>query len=151
MSLEEKNIYNIANEILEEKNFFMVDFIFRGNPNERIVEIFIDSEKNVTAEDLAEINRLINTKIEENNLLSSGYRLDVSSPGTERPLIFLKQFPKHINRKFDVSYKLNDETKKLSGKLVRVEGENLFFLSNQNEISINFNNIKKAKVIVSFS
>jgi ribosome maturation factor RimP len=151
MSLEEKNIYNIANEILEEKNFFMVDFIFRGNPNERIIEIFVDSEKNVTAEDLAEINRLINTKIEENNLLSSGYRLDVSSPGTERPLIFLKQFPKHINRKFDVSYKLNDETKKLSGKLVRVEGENLFFLSNQNEISINFNNIKKAKVIVSFS
>lgn len=151
MSLEEKNIYNIANEILEEKNFFMVDFIFRGNPNERIIEIFVDSEKNVTAEDLAEINRLINTKIEENNLLTSGYRLDVSSPGTERPLIFLKQFPKHINRKFDVSYKLNDETKKLSGKLVRVEGENLFFLSNQNEISINFNNIKKAKVIVSFS
>ena len=151
MNLEEKNIYNIANEILEEKNFFMVDFIFRGNPNERIIEIFIDSEKNVTAEDLAEINRLINSKIEENNLLSSGYRLDVSSPGTERPLIFLKQFPKHVNRKFDVSYKSNEETKQLSGKLIRVEGENLFFLSNQNEISINFNNIKKAKVIVSFS
>jgi ribosome maturation factor RimP len=151
MNLEEKNINNIANEILKEKNFFMVDFIFRGNPNERTIEIFIDSEKNVTAEDLAEINRLINSKIEENNLLSSGYRLDVSSPGTERPLVFLKQFPKHINRKFDVSYKSNDETKKLSGKLIRVEGENLFFLSNQNEISINFNNIKKAKVIVSFS
>ena len=79
------------------------------------------------------------------------YRLDVSSPGTDKPLKFLSQFPKHINRKFEVSYTSNDETKKLSGKLIKVEGDTLVFLSNQNEISINFNNIKKAKVIVSFS
>jgi ribosome maturation factor RimP len=151
MNLEEKNIYNIAGQIIEEKKFFMIDFIFRGNPKEWIIEIFIDGEKDVTAEDLAELNRLINSRIEENNLLNSRYRLDVSSPGTERPLKFLKQFPKHINRKFDLSYKSDDETKKLSGKLIRVEGEDLVFLANQNEISINFNNIKKAKVIVSFS
>ncbi|MDR3609196.1 MAG: hypothetical protein P4L27_01375 [Ignavibacteriaceae bacterium] len=151
MNLEEKNIYNIANGIIEDKKFFMVDFVFRGNPKEWIIEIFVDGEKNVTAEDLAELNRLINSRIEDNVLLNSRYRLDVSSPGIERPLKFLKQFPKHVNRKFDVSYFSNDETKKLSGKLVRVEGDTLVFLSNQNEISINFNNIKKAKVIVSFS
>jgi ribosome maturation factor RimP len=151
MKLEEENINNVINEILKEKKFFLIDLIYRGNPKERIIEIYVDSEKNVTAEDLAELNRLINAKIEENNLLDSKYRLDVSSPGTEKPLKFLAQFPKHINRKFDVSYLSGDQTKKLSGKLIKVEGDTLVFLSNQNEISINFNNIKKAIVIVSFS
>jgi ribosome maturation factor RimP len=151
MNLEEKNIYNITNEILKEKDFFLIDLVYRGNPKQRIIELYVDSEKNVTAEDLAELNRLINSKIEENNLIESQYRFDVSSPGTDKPMKFLGQFPKHINRKFEVSYTSNDETKKLSGKLIKVEGDTLVFLSNQNEISINFNNIKKAKVIVSFS
>ena len=151
MNLEEENIKNIINEILKEKNFFLVDLVYRGNPKQRIIEIYVDSEKNVTAEDLAEINRLISSRMEENNLIESLVRLDVSSPGTDKPLKFLGQFPKHINRKFEVSYTSDDETKKLSGKLIKVEGDTLVFLSNQNEISINFNNIKKAKVLVSFS
>ena len=151
MNLEDNNIYEIAKEAAEEKNFFIVDYVFRGNPRERIIEIFIDGEKNVTAEDLAEISRIINTRIEEKNLIESKYRLDVSSPGTDRPLKFLKQYPKHINRKFELSYSADDETKKFAGKLIRIEDEELVFLSGQNEISINFNKIKKAKVIVSFS
>ena len=151
MNLEEEKIYNITNEILKEKKFFLIDLVYRGNPKQRIIEIFVDGEKSVTAEDLAEINRLISVGMEENNLLESLVRLDVSSPGTDKPLKFLGQFPKHINRKFEVSYTSNDETKKLSGKLIKVEGDTLVFLSNQNEISINFNNIKKAKVLVSFS
>jgi ribosome maturation factor RimP len=151
MNLEEEKIYNITNQILKEKNFFLIDLVYRGNPKQRIIEIFVDSEKSVTAEELAEINRLISAGMEANNLLESLVRLDVSSPGTDKPLKFLGQFPKHINRKFEVSYASDNETKKLSGKLVKVEGDTLVFLSNQNEISINFNNIKKAKVIVSFS
>jgi ribosome maturation factor RimP len=151
MHLEEENIKNITNEILKEKNFFLIDLVYRGNPKQRIIEIYVDSEKNVTAEDLAEINRLIISRMEENNLIESLNRLDVSSPGTEKPLKFLGQYPKHINRKFEVSYVSDDETKKLSGKLIKVEGDTLVFLSNKNEININFNNIKKAKVLVSFS
>ena len=44
-----------------------------------------------------------------------------------------------------------NETKKLSGKLIDVSGENLTFLSDNRQIIINFNYIKKAKVIASFS
>jgi ribosome maturation factor RimP len=151
MNLEENNIYDIAKDAAEENNFFIVDFVFRGNPKERIIEIFIDGIKNVSAEDLANLSRIINSRIEEKNLIVSKYRLDVSSPGTDRPLKFLNQYPKHINRKFELSYSAGDETKKLAGKLIRIEEDILVFLSNQNEISINFNNIKKTKVIVSFS
>jgi len=49
MNSVEQNIYNISNETVEENNFFMVDFVLRGNPNNRIIELYIDSENNVTA------------------------------------------------------------------------------------------------------
>ena len=51
-----------------------------------------------------------------------------------------------------------DETKKISGKLIRINGEDLIFSNNSippyeagGETIINFNNIINAKVIVSFS
>ncbi|HUX94034.1 MAG TPA: ribosome maturation factor RimP [Ignavibacteriaceae bacterium] len=152
MNLFDENIRKIAAGKSEDNGFFLVDIIFRGNPNNRIIEIFIDGEKNVSADDCAKVSREIEEQIESLGLIDSSYRLEVSSPGVDRPLKFLKQYPKHINRKFEISYKPNDETKKLVGKLIRIEGENLIFQSDQkNETIINFNNITKAKVLVSFS
>ena len=152
MNLFDENIRKIAAGKSEDNGFFLVDIIFRGNPNNRMIEIFIDGEKNVSADDCAKVSREIEEQIESLGLIDSSYRLEVSSPGVDRPLKYLKQYPKHINRKFEISYKPNDETKKLVGKLLRIEGENLVFQSDQkNETIINFNNIIKAKVLVSFS
>lgn len=152
MNLFDKNIKEKASEIIENEGFFLVDILFRGNENNRIIEIFMDGEKNLTAEDCADISRKLSTEIEAGNLLVSNYRLIVSSPGIDRPLMFLKQYPKHINRKFEITYLQNEETKRFSAKLINISGNELTFLSNNNkEFIINFNNIKKAVVIPSFS
>ncbi len=151
MSLIEKNIEEISKKIIELNDFFLVDFIVRGNSNNRVFEIFIDGVNNVSADNCAKISREINKVIEDNPQISPSYRLDVSSPGVDRPLKFLAQYPKHIGRKFELSYIQNDSTKKAMGVLKSIEADNLFFEINKQELIINFNNIKKAKVIVSFS
>jgi ribosome maturation factor RimP len=138
MNLPEKNIEEISKKIIEENNFFLIDFIVRGNTNNRVFEIFIDGEKNISADDCAKVSREVNKVIEDNQLISSSYRLDVSSPGVDRPLI-------------EVSFSQNDITKKIIGTLKNIEADNLSFEVNKQELIINFNNIKKAKVILSFS
>ena len=151
MDFFEKNIRDIAADTVEKNGFFLIDMVLRGNDKNRVIEIFIDGEKNVSAEDCAKVSRDMNSVIEGQNIIESNYRLDVSSPGTDRPLIFLKQYPKHINRKFDISYNQNKEIKELTGKLIDVSGDELTFLSNNKQILIIFNDIIKAKVIASFS
>ena len=151
MNLTETNITQKIAEIVERKGFFPVEIIVRGTPSKRVMEVFIDGEKDISAEDCAEVSREVNSEFENLPEAGNDYRLDVSSPGVDKPLKFLKQYPKHINRNFEVSYKLNDDTKKLSGKLIRIENQDLTFLTKDNsEIKINFNNIKKAKVVISF-
>ena len=151
MDFFEKNIRDIAADTVEKNGFFLIDMVLRGNEKNRVIEIFIDGEKNVSAEDCAKVSRDMNSVIEGQNIIESNYRLDVSSPGTDRPLIFLKQYPKHINRKFDISYNQNKEIKELTGKLIDVSGNELTFLSNNKQILIIFNDIIKAKVVASFS
>jgi ribosome maturation factor RimP len=145
-----ENIEQIASEIAENHGFFLVDFVLRGNKNNPVIEVFVDGEKNVSADDCASISREIDSRLDV-LFADSSYRLDVSSPGVDRPLKFLKQFSKHINRKFEISYEQNGQNKKYTGRLERIEGEDLVFSSNNNETIIKYGSITKAKVIVSFS
>ncbi len=151
MDIIKENIVRISNEIAEKLNFFVIDINFRGDNRKKIIEVFVDAEKNIDADNLAEISREINSIIEEQDIIQQAYRLDVSTPGVDRPLKFLKQFPKHINRNFEVTYNTGDETKIITGKLLSVEKEELTFLSDKKNILIEFKNITTAKVIISFS
>lgn len=152
MQLLEKKIVNITKEVTDQNGLLLVDFLFRGFHNSTVIEVYIDGEKSVSVEDCAKISREINEKIEAENLIESAYRLEVSSPGVDKPLKFLQQFIKHINRNFDLQLAEEQGTiKKVIGKLLSIDGENLVFLIQKEEVPVPFNTIKKAKVIISFS
>jgi len=146
-----ENILKLSAEIVQKLDFFLVDFNIRGDQRKRIIEVYVDGEKNVSADDLAEISREINSAIEKQNLIDKSYRLDVSTPGVDRPLKFLQQFPKHVNRNFEIIIKNKDEEQKFTGKLLAINGEDLHFNVNGKEVIVKFNNTIKAKVLISFS
>ena len=151
MNLLDENIKEIVSKVVERNGFFLIDLILRGTEHKRVIEVFIDGEKDISAEDCATVSREIDSELKDLLIKHPDYRLDVSSPGIDRPLKFLKQYIKHVNRKFDISYRSGEEIKKLSGKLASVDGDYLTFILNNKEVIINFNNIVKANVIVSFS
>ncbi|MBK9098766.1 MAG: hypothetical protein IPM14_11740 [bacterium] len=144
-----ENIREIAQQVAEQNNLFLIDLIIRGSESSRVIEVFIDGEVNVTADECALVSREISKQIEEKELLKS-YRLDVSSPGVDRPLVYLKQYTKHLNRLFEVEFTAAGELVKFKGKLSSVEDDVLTFQSNK-EIKIKFPDIIKAKVLVSFN
>ena len=125
MDIIKENIVRISREIAEKLNFFVIDINFRGDNRKKIIEVFVDAEKNIDADNLAEISREINSIIEDQDIIQQAYRLDVSTPG--------------------------DETRTITGKLLSVEREELTFLSDKKEVLIEFKNITTAKVIISFS
>ncbi len=61
MDIIKENIVRISNEITEKLGYFVIDILYRGDNRKRIIEIYVDAEKNVTADDLAEISREINS------------------------------------------------------------------------------------------
>lgn len=144
-----ENIREIAQQVVANNNLFLIDFVVRGSESSRVIEVFIDGEKNISADECAFVSREISKKIDELNLLKS-YRLDVSSPGVERPLIYLKQFPKHINRLFEIEFISSGASSTFNGKLISVDDDLLTFRSNK-EIKIKHTDIIKAKVLISFN
>lgn len=148
--MEKANLLQIFEEIVTSNGYLLIDLNLRGDNRLKIIEVFIDNEKGITTDDCTLISRALNDKIEKDNLINSNYRLDVSSPGIERPLKYLVQYQKHINRKFEITYKIENEKKKITGKLLSINDDNLYFEVKNEEIKINFNDIINAKVLISF-
>lgn len=145
-----KQIWQITEKSLEGSEFLLIDLIVRGSLNAPVFEIFVDSPKGISTEDCSKLSRKINEEIEKTDIAKTKYRLDVSSPGIDRPLKFIEQYPKNIGREFQLEYEKNGEIVKTEAVLNKVENGKLEFSNENNLIVIEHNQIKKAKVKLSF-
>lgn len=145
-----KDINNAAAAAAEKCGFLLVDTVLKGDSRMHIVQIFIDNKTGVTTEDCKLMSSEVADIIESSALIKSSYRLEISSPGVDRPLKYLEQYHKHVNRKFEIEFGEAGQTSTVTGKLLNVDGEDLTFLTDGGEVVINFNKIKAAKVLISF-
>lgn len=150
MKLDKAKIRLIFEETAARLGFLPIEINIRGSEKIPVIEIFIDNQKGITSNDCAGFSNEITNELELQNVIESDYRLDVSSPGAARPLKFIEQYPKHINRNFEVLYTDGDEEKKITGKLLRIEDNKLFFGAGKTELIVDFEKIKKALVKISF-
>ncbi|MCX8009999.1 MAG: hypothetical protein N3A61_02505 [Ignavibacteria bacterium] len=145
-----QKIIEAVNEVLNENNAFLVNLKIGQTKSGKNYMFFIDKDEKFTIEDCFRINKQINRELTSKNLIQANDTIEVSSPGAEAPLKLLRQFHKHINRKFRVNFLQGSENVVKELTLKRIEDENLVFELDGEELKINFNNIKEAKVILSF-
>lgn len=88
---------------IEREGAHLIELIARGDRSRRVLEVFVDAETGITTEICATISRSIAAAIEESGLIPGSYRLDVSSPGIDRPLAFPWQYAKHLGRTLRVT------------------------------------------------
>jgi ribosome maturation factor RimP len=136
-------------ETIEKLGYFFIDIEFKGDDRNRILEIYIDSEEGINTDDCVDVSRACGNLIEEENLIESKYRLDISSPGTERPLKFIQQYNKHIGRIIELEFE-DQVSEKFQFKLKEVKNDILKFEIDNKIEEVKFNNIKSAKIIVRF-
>ena len=143
-------IKNIAQDIADEKGLFLINTITRGSNKKPSFEIYIDSKTGVNADLCAEFSRELRDRLETTEVAGLDYGLVVSSPGIDEPIKFFDQYEKHINREFKVSYTDGEKVLSIEAKLIGISLEDLIFSYKKEELKINYNNIKKAKVKISF-
>jgi ribosome maturation factor RimP len=76
----------------------VIDLVLRGDPRRPVVEIYVDAPGPVTTDLCGDISRRIAAGIDAGEFLASAYRLEVSSPGIDRPLQYPWQYGKHVGR-----------------------------------------------------
>ena len=143
-------VKNIAHEIAKERNLFLINFISRGSKNKLIFEIYIDNKNGITTDLCADFSKEVKAQIKKTEFRDNDFQLIVSSPGVDEPLKFLDQFYKHIGRELKISFDDGEKIQSIEAKLAEISDEELTFIFKKEEIKINYKNLKKAKVKISF-
>jgi ribosome maturation factor RimP len=139
-------IKNLVMPVLEEAQIFLVDMQLRGNPNSQVLSIYVDTEEGVTMQQIAKLTREIEGLLDLEDPISGKYRLDISSPGIDRPLTEIWQFRKNIGRKLKLQLKVDDTISEKTGKLIRVDEDHLWIMDKNREVMIPLTQISKAVI-----
>jgi ribosome maturation factor RimP len=94
----------LADEALAGTDLFVVDVVVRGAEGHRVVEVFVDGPAGAGIDAIAEASRRLSFLLDAEDVVPGRYRLDVSSPGTDRPLTDPRQYGRHVGRTLRVSY-----------------------------------------------
>lgn len=103
MTTLDRRLRTLAEEAAEDSGLFIVDVVVRGRSGGRIVEVFADGE-DAGIDELAGLSRRLSFLLDTEDPVSGHYRLDVSTPGADRPLTDPRQFPRHVGRTLRVRY-----------------------------------------------
>jgi ribosome maturation factor RimP len=126
----------------------IIDLAVRGDRGHPVIEVYIDTADGVTTELCAEVSREVSTAIDASGLIPGEYRLDVSSPGIERPLRFPWQYSKHVGRLVHLKVHSENGEEEIKGVLTAstADGLTLQVKGKGEPLTIPFASILEARV-----
>ncbi|SFS59696.1 ribosome maturation factor RimP [Marininema halotolerans] len=114
----------LAVPILEKEGLELYDTEFTKEGKNWFLRVYIDRPQGkVDLDDCSRISERLSAELDEGNLISEGYFLEVSSPGIERSLKKEDHFTQAIgSRVLITTYKALDGKKSFEGELLEYSG-----------------------------
>ena len=93
-----EQIEQLIQPILEDLGCELVDLEYQREQRGWILRIFVDKEGGINLDDCAAASREISSHLDVENLITTAYNLEVSSPGIERPLKKARDFERFVGQ-----------------------------------------------------
>jgi len=125
---------------------------FTGQGKAATLLVYIDSEKGIMVDDCSKVSHQISGIMDVEDPITGQYRLEVSSPGLERPLFELTHFErfKGSTVKLELRQSTLEGQRRFTGEILEVKGETVHLHVDDEEIEIPFSLIKKARLVVNY-
>jgi ribosome maturation factor RimP len=100
--MREENLTQIETlilPILDDLGYELVDLQLQQDGKQLALRIFVDKPAGITLDDCVEVSREVSAILEVEDPIRSAYRLEVSSPGLDRPLKKATDFERFVGKK----------------------------------------------------
>ncbi len=135
--------------VLDEQDIELVDTQYRREGSGWVLRLIIDKGGGVTLDDCSEVSREISHLLDVEDLIDHAYRLEVSSPGLDRPLHKEQDYVRFAGRKAKLKTKLPvNNMQAFTGTILKYENHTVFMKTGHEVIEIPFDIIEKARLEV---
>lgn len=145
-------ILELIEPIITGLGYEFVGAEFTGQGKSSVLLVYIDSENGILVTDCSKVSHQISGVMDVEDPISGQYRLEVSSPGLERPLYTLAHFERFKGSvvKLELRQATLEGQRKFTGDILDVKGDIVHLHVDEEEIEIPFSLIKKAKLVAKF-
>lgn len=142
----EQKIENLVKPEIENLGYKLYDVEYVKEGKDYYLRIYIDNDKGIDLNDCERTSSKINDILDEADYIKNEYFLEVSSPGIERVLRKDIHLEQNIGNEVEVKlFKPINNTKTISGILIKFDKEKIYIETNEEEINIERNQISQIK------
>lgn len=137
---------------VEALGFALVRVTWIGSGDDLALQIMAErpDTRQLVIDDCAELSRRVSEKFDELDPIEEAYRLEVSSPGIDRPLTRLSDFADWVGHEARIVLKeAIDNRKKFRGVIANVIGEQIKFEDNKfGDFEFPYKDVDNAKLLL---
>jgi ribosome maturation factor RimP len=145
MNIQQKiiGIKELVLPLLDEKQIELIDIELKGNVGNLLLRIYVDCDGGISLGKCTAISRDVSDILDKNDVIPGKYRLDVSSPGLDRPLKTVRDFQRNIDRYVIIA---RTEGPDVTGIIISANEQQIILSEAKDEITIPFDTIRYGKI-----
>jgi len=151
MRRDQTHLWELFEPVVEGMGFDLIEIEHFPNPKHGVLRLYIDKEGGVNVDDCSAVSRQISALIDVEDPVRGQFNLEISSPGSDRPLRRLKDFQRFTGSlvKLKMAMPL-DGQRNFKGRLLEANEEVLVIETDTEEISLPMSSIEKARIVPEF-
>ena len=147
MATKDQQITDMLETTIEALGFELwgVEYLSQGRHS--LVRIYIDAPNGITVDDCATVSEQAGGVFDVEDTITGEYTLEVSSPGMDRLLFKLEQYPGYVGEIVELRLRGAFEgRRKFKGVLKGIEGEEVVIQVDDHEYLLPHSAIEKARI-----
>lgn len=134
--------------VIEGAGFELVEVTFGRESGSRVLRVTVDRPAAFDLDTIAELAEKVSRRLDLEGFAPGPYRLEVSSPGIERPLKRRQEFERFLGSRVKVkSHGLIDNVRNHTGELVSADGEAIVIATDGGERRVGYADIASASTV----
>ncbi|HPQ81331.1 MAG TPA: ribosome maturation factor RimP [bacterium] len=144
-----KRVEELLEPVLSNMGYELVERELATEGGRPTLRLYIDKEGGVTIDDCAAASRGVEDLLEVEDVMPSGYNLEVSSPGIDRPLRRRKDFERYCGSRVRIrTFEPIEGRGNFKGTLERLDGDEIVMEVDGRHYRIPFGSVAKARLDV---
>ncbi|NCF20052.1 MAG: ribosome maturation factor RimP [Haliea sp.] len=147
MASKEQQLTDMLEPTVEALGFELwgVEYLSQGRHS--VLRIYIEGENGITVDDCAAVSEQVGSVLDVEDPITGEYTLEVSSPGMDRLLFKLDQYPGYVGEMVELRLRSAFEgRRRYKGVLQGIEGDDVVLRVDNHEYLLPHGAIEKARI-----
>jgi ribosome maturation factor RimP len=141
------HLVKLIQPIVEGLGYEFVGIEYNPHPKHGVLRVYIDNEAGIIVDDCSKVSHQISGVLDVEDPIQGNYQLELSSPGSDRPLFNIEQFEQFIGHIVKVSlFKPVNNRRKIVGRIQKVEQDMVQIEESGQVFDISFKSMSKANL-----